>query len=256
MSSYFLYYRRRDIARFLRPPEASFFLLGLRGVGKSTWAQEAFPQASRVDLLDQRLYQDLLADPSLFAQAIQHLPGSWVLVDEVQRLPAERSPPAHRGAPAALRVARLECPQTEGGRGESAGRTGTPAHHVPAHGERTGGRLRRGFFATGRCRWSASPRPREVLEAWVLLYLQEEIRAEAAARNLPGFARFLPVAALLNGQTVNVSGIARDAGVAYHGARLSGHSGGHAPGAPAAGVRLPAPGARASRSQVVLLCAR
>ena len=46
------------------------------------------------------------------------------------------------------------------------------------------------------------------------LYLREEIRAEALVRNLPGFVRFLPVAALFNGQAINVTGIARDAGVA------------------------------------------
>ncbi len=33
-------------------------------------------------------------------------------------------------------------------------------------------------------------------------------------RNLPGFVRFLPVAALFHGQTVNTSALARDAGVA------------------------------------------
>ena len=46
------------------------------------------------------------------------------------------------------------------------------------------------------------------------LYLREEIRAEALVRNLPGFVRFLPIAALFHGQVVNVSGIARDAGTA------------------------------------------
>jgi predicted AAA+ superfamily ATPase len=40
------------------------------------------------------------------------------------------------------------------------------------------------------------------------------VQAEALVRNLPGFARFLPVAALLHGQIVNVAGIARDAGAA------------------------------------------
>jgi predicted AAA+ superfamily ATPase len=33
-------------------------------------------------------------------------------------------------------------------------------------------------------------------------------------RNLPGFARFLPVAALLHGEVINVSGLSRDAGAA------------------------------------------
>ena len=75
--------------RLTEPPRQSFFLLGMRGVGKSTWARTAFPGAVHLDLLDERLYQDLLVDPSLFAQSVGHLPPeAWVVVDEVQRLPA------------------------------------------------------------------------------------------------------------------------------------------------------------------------
>jgi predicted AAA+ superfamily ATPase len=46
------------------------------------------------------------------------------------------------------------------------------------------------------------------------MYLKEEIKAEALVRNLPGFVRFLPIAALLHGQTLNISGAARNAGIA------------------------------------------
>ena len=208
-----------NYARFLRVPDQSFFLLGLRGVGKSTWAAEAFPDAARLDLLDQRLYQDLLADPSLFAQSIGDLPpGSWVVVDEVQRLPALLNEVHRLIETRRLRFALL----------------GSSARKLRAAGVNllAGRALLRTMFPLTASElgddfeldrvlrygslplvWT-SPSPQDVLEAWVLLYLQEEIRAEAAARNLPGFARFLPVAALLNGQTVNVSGIARDAGVA------------------------------------------
>jgi predicted AAA+ superfamily ATPase len=56
-----------------------------------------------------------------------------------------------------------------------------------------------------------SPDPRAALEAYVQLYLREEVRAEALVRNLPAFLRFLPVAALFHGQTLNISGLARDA---------------------------------------------
>ena len=61
--------------------------------------------------------------------------------------------------------------------------------------------------------WVSDER-REVLGSYVQLYLREEIRAEALVRNLPGFARFLPIAALCHGQVVNISGLARDCGVA------------------------------------------
>ncbi len=74
--------------RLTRLPRQSFFLLGVRGVGKSTWARVQFPDATRVDLLDEARYQDYLADPSLFAADLQTAPpGSWVVVDEIQRLP-------------------------------------------------------------------------------------------------------------------------------------------------------------------------
>lgn len=61
--------------------------------------------------------------------------------------------------------------------------------------------------------WTAEDRG-DALSAYAQLYLKQEVQAEALVRNLPGFARFLPVAALFHGQVVNVSGIARDAGTA------------------------------------------
>ena len=61
--------------------------------------------------------------------------------------------------------------------------------------------------------WTADDRA-ETLESYVRLYLREEIRAESSLRNLPAFARFLPVAAVRHGQKVNVAGLSRDAGVA------------------------------------------
>jgi predicted AAA+ superfamily ATPase len=61
--------------------------------------------------------------------------------------------------------------------------------------------------------WSA-PNPAKQLEAYVQMYLKEEIQAEALVRNLPGFLRFLPIAALFHAQVLNIDGLARDAGVA------------------------------------------
>ncbi|MBW2428877.1 MAG: DUF4143 domain-containing protein [Deltaproteobacteria bacterium] len=54
----------------------------------------------------------------------------------------------------------------------------------------------------------------ETLAAYAQLYLKEEIQAEALVRNLAGFARFLPIAALYQNQALNVSNIAKEAGVA------------------------------------------
>jgi predicted AAA+ superfamily ATPase len=56
--------------------------------------------------------------------------------------------------------------------------------------------------------------PADTLTDYVQSYLKEEIQAEALVRNLPGFARFLPTAALFHGQVLSSSSLARDAGVA------------------------------------------
>jgi hypothetical protein len=41
----------RPLPRIYRLPPGSFFLFGLRGVGKSTWIGEQLPDAHRFDLL-------------------------------------------------------------------------------------------------------------------------------------------------------------------------------------------------------------
>ena len=47
-----------------------------------------YPDAYRIDLLDEALYQSYLADIGRFAGELQAVaPGSWVFVDEIQRLP-------------------------------------------------------------------------------------------------------------------------------------------------------------------------
>ena len=75
--------------RLLKAPRQSFFLFGMRGVGKSTWARHAFPDAPRFDLLDEGLYQSYLADPWRFGRELAAIPeGCRVVVDEIQRLPA------------------------------------------------------------------------------------------------------------------------------------------------------------------------
>jgi len=87
--------------RLLTPPKGSFFLFGVRGVGKSTWTRDAFPDAHVVDLLDEARQQDLLAHPALLALELQDVPRDRVVVlDEVQRALAllNRSSPPARGA--------------------------------------------------------------------------------------------------------------------------------------------------------------
>lgn len=208
-----------ELQRIYRLPGNSFFLFGLRGVGKSTWIRSELPGAHRFDLLDESLYQELLADPEPFAGALRRLdPENWVVVDEIQRLPGLLNEVHRFIEERGLRFALL---------GSSARKLRAAGVNLlggralwremfPLVPEELGGAfdLDRTLEVGALPLVLASASPHDTLRAYVQLYLREEIKGEALVRNLPGFARFLPVAGLFHGQLVNVSGIARDAGVA------------------------------------------
>jgi len=209
----------RLFPRILTPPRGSFFLFGPRGTGKSTWLRSVFPNAHTFDLLDEALYQSLLADIGRFAGELRAVPrGTVVVVDEVQRIPPLLNEVHRHIEGRGLRFVlcgsnarRLKTAGTN----LLAGRAVRRAMH-PLLPEELG----RDFDLESVLRWGSlpvvwsAPDRGEALAAYAQLYLKEEVQAEALVRNLPGFVRFLPVAALFHGQVVNLAGIARDAGVA------------------------------------------
>jgi len=209
----------QQLPRLLQPPRQSFFLFGPRGSGKSTWVRQRFPKAVRFDLLDEALYQDLLVRPAGFADRIRALPArSWVCVDEVQRLPPllnevhrfieDRSLRFVLSGSSARKLRR-------GGVNLLAGRALIRSMHPFLPMELEGRFLLESALRIGTMPIVlASTQPEETLRAYVTSYLREEIQAEALVRSLAGFARFVPIAALLHGQMVNVASLARDAAVA------------------------------------------
>jgi predicted AAA+ superfamily ATPase len=205
--------------RFLTPPKGSFFLYGVRGAGKSTWARHTFPDAHVIDLLDETRHQALLANPALLGLELRTLPASRVVVlDEVQRVPALLNE-VHRAIENARRrfvllgssARRLKTADTNLLAGRAALRTMYPL--VPAELGADFDLARVLRFGSIPVVWRAED-PRAALEAYVQLYVREEIRLEALVRNLPAFLRFLPVAALFHGQVINIAGLARDAATA------------------------------------------
>lgn len=211
--------RTAPFTRILAPPKQSFFLMGPRGSGKSTWLRSVYRDAHVIDLLSEETYQQLLARPALFADEMRALKsGSWVVVDEIQRLPQLLNE-VHRFMEQ-KRLRFVLCGSSarklrRAGVNLLAGRALNRAMH-PFLPEELGARfqldpaLQHGLLPVV----FDSEAKAETLAAYAQFYLKEEIQAEALVKNLPGFARFLPVAALFHGQTVNVSSIARDAGVA------------------------------------------
>ena len=207
------------LPRILKAPKQSFFLMGPRSSGKSTWLGATFKDAHVINLLSEDTYQRLLASPGLFANELRAVPGGkWVIVDEVQRLP-DLLNEVHRFIEE-KRMRFVLCGSSarklkRAGVNLLAGRAFHRSMH-PFVPEELGTRfnlekaLRYGLLPIV---WDSSAKE-ETLATYAQLYLKEEIQTEALVRNLPGFARFLPIAALFHGQNVNVTNIAREAGVA------------------------------------------
>ncbi len=205
--------------RIFKAPEQSFFLLGPRGTGKSTWLRATFPNAYVIDLLSEETYQRLLANPGHFASELRSVKtGRWVIVDEVQRLPNLLNE-VHRFIEE-KRLHFVLCGSSarklkRAGVNLLAGRALHRSMH-PFVPEEIGDKfeleeaLHYGLLPIV---WDSTAKV-ETLSAYAQLYLKEEIQAEALVRNLPGFARFLPLAALFHGRAINVSNIASEAGVA------------------------------------------
>ncbi|MBI2378946.1 MAG: ATP-binding protein [Deltaproteobacteria bacterium] len=200
-------------------PKSSFFLLGPRGTGKSTWVRAVLPEAHFIDLLDEARYQRYLSDPGSFAMELAARPrGSTVIVDEIQRLPGLLNE-IHRAIEgrrlrfaltgSSARKLRRGGTNLLGGRALELSMFPFVPEELAEHFS-TDSALERGTLPLI---W-ASEEPERSLEAYARTYLKEGIQAEALVRNLPGFSRFLPVAALFHGQVINVASLARDAGVA------------------------------------------
>lgn len=208
--------------RRLQLPERSFFLLGPRGAGKTTWLRGVLPSARWFDLLRTGTFLELSQQPDRFRQQIEaHPRGSWVVIDEVQRLPsllnevhaliAERGR-AYRFALSGSSARKLKRLDVNLLAGRAINRQCLPL---------TAAELNFDFDLEQILRFGLLPQIRtdpdfaiDMLDAYVSNYLREEIQQEALVRRLDSFARFLQVAAVMNGQVSNIAGIARDAAVA------------------------------------------
>ena len=210
--------------RSLPLPNRSFFLFGPRGTGKTTWLRQQLRSAHWVDLFVEREFVRLVRDPERFAQEVEALPArSWIVVDEVQRLPvllnAVQDLITRRGARYHFALTGSSARKLRRG-----GANLLPARVINRRFfPLTASELGRAFRLDDVLRFGTLPAVCaakqgtsriDLLEAYAENYLTQEIRQEALVKNLDSFTRFLEVAALVNAQVVNVAGIARDAAVA------------------------------------------
>lgn len=208
--------------RALTAPNHSFFLFGPRATGKTTWLRNAIQAKLWVNLLlDEELIPILTSQAQFRAQVEALPPGSWVVIDEVQKAPALlnqiqdiisiRGDEVHfvLSGSSARKLRRLEANLL-------AGRV-IQRKFFPLTFSELGTHYSVDSAMTIGLLPGIVSRPdvaSEMLEAYVATYLKEEIRQEALVKDIASFTRFLRVASLLNGQLLSFSNVARDAGVA------------------------------------------
>lgn len=208
--------------RSLPVPRSSFFLFGARGTGKSTWIRSHFDNAFVVNLLNAELMLRYTRDPAMFrSEVLAHPKTQWTVIDEVQRAPQLLDEVHFLMEEKGYRKFALT--------GSSARKLKRGAANLLAGRAivknlfpLTSAELNFSVPMAQLLRFGAMPLSvnapdddarEEFLRAYVTTYLAEEIKAEGLVRDLGTFSRFLEVASLAAGQTTNVSGIARDAGV-------------------------------------------
>ena len=205
-----------SVDRFLSDPGGSFFLFGPRGTGKSTWLRRYHGDALWVDLLDRETYRLYAARPERLRDAVAaQADRRNVVLDEVQKVPEildvvhqlMEEFPDRRFILTGSSARKLK----RAGVDLLAGRAANLSMHPFMAAE-----LGSAFSLDGALRLGLVPvvysarNPAKALGAYVGLYLEQEVKAEAMVRNVGAFARFLEAISFSHASLLNMAAVARE----------------------------------------------
>lgn len=208
-------------SRLLTLPQTgkhSIFLFGPRGTGKTSWIKSHLPDILYIDLLDTRVYTKLLANPSSLVTLIPPNFQPWVVIDEIQKIPAllnevHRLIESHQYR--FLLTGSSARKLRQKGVNLLAGRAFEYHMHPLICDE-----LADDFSLTTALTYGLLPfvysdacDPRHYLESYIATYLREEVQQEGLVRNIGEFSRFLQIASFSQGELINYAEIARDASI-------------------------------------------
>ena len=204
----------------------SFFLFGPRSTGKSTLLKKLLPETKAlwIDLLDPDTERELSQSPSRLAALLDQeysskKPRRWVVIDEVQKVPALLSV-VHQYIQKKKFTFALTGSSARklkrGGADLLGGRASWFEFYSLTHIE-----LGDDFDLDSVIKWGSLPEIFELdtkdkarfLKAYCNIYLKEEIVAEQLVRKVQPFRNFLELVALQNAQIINYSKFAHDCGV-------------------------------------------
>ena len=206
-------------ARFFQDTKQSFFLFGPRGTGKSTWLKQHYKNALFIDLLAPEVFRAYSARPERLREVAEGVePGGTIVVDEIQKFPqlldvVHQLMEQHNGWRFVLTGSSAR-KLKRSGVDLLAGRAVVKTMH-PFMADELGDdfsledSLQIGMLPLVNDAQS----PKEAINAYVAVYLREEVQLEGLVRNIGAFSRFLESASLSHGAVLNISNVARDSQV-------------------------------------------
>ncbi|MES2273290.1 MAG: AAA family ATPase [Chlamydiota bacterium] len=209
----------RYIPRALNPPKGSYFLLGPRGTGKSTWLRHQYPKAMRIDLLLGEEERRFSAYPEKIRDVAAALPpGSILILDEIQRVPKllpeihalieEKREIQYIMTGSSSRKLRRSVSDLLGGRALLRQMGPFMASELKEHFSLEKA-LKTGLIPLI---WESTDAPAR-LGDYLHLYLKEEVQAEGLVRQIGDFSRFLEIASFFHGSIWTSTDISRESGV-------------------------------------------
>ncbi len=208
--------------------EMSVLLLGPRQTGKTTLVVEQLGKnVHMIDLLNPEVFRDLQKQPSLLIELVAAIDAGAettdkliFCIDEVQKIP-ELLNVVHsiieknkkiRFLLTGSSARKLKTSGTNllGGRAYPMYMHPVTSVECEAAGDNKNYTLKNLIQYGGLPSVLNSSSPLRRLKAYVGIYLQEEIKAEAYVRNLNDFSKFLDVAALTNTEQLDYEGVASD----------------------------------------------
>jgi predicted AAA+ superfamily ATPase len=208
--------RRIPLADDLR--RGSVLLLGPRRTGKSALIRHEFGDAQAWNLLRSDTFAQLSARPSIIREGLAATRPALVVIDEIQKLPGlmdevhlmiEEFGQRFLLTGSSARKLRRTHTSLMAGRARTRRLFPFVSAEVPISDESLARVLSFGLLPP----IYFSDDPSGDLRSYVGDYLKEEIQAEALARKIENFSRFLARAAAANAQLLNFESIASDAQV-------------------------------------------
>lgn len=204
------------VKRFFHDVTTNYFLFGPRGTGKTTWLKSYYHDALYIDLLSPDIFRQLTAKPERIREIIEGNPGKkTIIIDEIQKVP-ELLSVIHQLIEENKNLKYV----LTGSSSRKLKRTGIDLLAGRAINKTlhpfVASEIGKDFLLEKALKYGMLPlvynskNKKETLDAYIALYLKEEVQQEGLVRNMGNFTRFLEAISFSHASVLNVSEIARE----------------------------------------------